>query len=169
LTGLGLGPGDLRSVEDLREVGCGEVDGWSIPQVQERYPDFWKVNLRQDDPDFRWPGGESYREFRGRALAAIRHIAASHPGERVAVVTHAGVICTVIGWLHGTGPAEWEKFRPGNCSVTEVDWAGDCGTVLRFDDRSHLAGVNPEEEAEAPAQEVSAALALGTSTCPPGG
>lgn len=164
LTGLG----EIRCLEDLREIGCGEVDGWPLSQVRERYPDLWEANLRQDDPDFRWPGGESYRELRDRSLAALDRIAAAHPGERVAVVTHAGVLSQVIGWLHGTSPAEWAKFRPGNCSLTEVEWAGDCGTVRTFDDRSHLAGINPEEERR-PSDEARSARESGANTCPPGG
>lgn len=162
LTGLRPPPGAFHPLDDLREVGCGEVDGWPVSQVMKQYPGLWEANLRQDDPGFRWPGGESYREFRERCLAAVRRIAAAHPGERIAVVTHAGVVCTVIGWLHGTGPAQWEKYRPGNCSLTEVDWLGDRGTVIRFDDRSHLRGVNPEEE-------TAGAPGLPASTRPPGG
>lgn len=159
---------DIRYLEDLREIGCGEVDGWPVSRVRERYPDLWEANLQQDDPDFRWPQGESYRELRDRSLAAMDRIAAAHPGERVAVVTHAGVICQVIGWLHGTSPAEWSRFRPGNGSLTEVEWAGDCGTVLTFDDRSHLEKVNPEEETR-PSEEARSALESGANTCPPGG
>lgn len=144
LTGAGLP--DLTSLDDLREQWCGEVDGWPVSEVRKRFPDLWEANFRQADPDFRWPGGESHCELRERCLAAIRRLAAAHPGERVAVVTHAGVICTVIGWLHGTSPAQWEKYRPGNCSLTEIDWTGDCGTMIRFDDRAHLVGVKVEDD-----------------------
>lgn len=162
------GLGEIRYLEDLREIGCGEVDGWPVSRVQERYPDLWEANRRQDDPDFRWPEGESYRELRDRSLAALGRIAAAHPGQRVAVVTHAGVLCQAIGWLHGTSPAEWSRFRPGNCSFSEVEWAGECGTVLTFDDRSHLEEVNPEEETQ-PSDEARSALESGANTCPPGG
>lgn len=145
LTDLGLP--DPKPLDDLREQGCGEVDGWPVSEVRQRFPGSWEANFRQDDPDFRWPGGESHRELRERCLAAVRRLAAAHPGERIAIVTHAGVICTVVGWLHGTSPAEWEKFRPGNGSLTEIDWTGDRGTVLRFDDRAHLAALEAESTA----------------------
>jgi broad specificity phosphatase PhoE len=166
LTGLGIR--EIRCLEELREIGCGEVDGWPVSLVGERYPDLWEANLRQEDPHFRWPGGESYQELRDRSLAALNRIAAAHPGERVAVVTHAGVICQAIGWLHGISPAEWSRFRPGNCSLTEIEWAADCGTVLVFDDRSHLEAVNPEQE-RGPSGEAPAALEPGANTGPPGG
>lgn len=130
--------GPLRVVQDLREIGCGEVDGWPVSRVRERYPDLWAENFRQRDPNFRWPGGESYCELRERCVAALRRIAAAHPGERVVVVTHAGPISSVIGALRGESPAAWESCRPGNCSLTLVEWEGDLGVLTRFDDRNHL-------------------------------
>ena len=69
---------------------------------------------------------------------------AAHPGQRVWVVTHAGVISQLL-CSSGISAASWEVFRPGNASITEVSWDGQAGTLLRFDDRSHLAGTAPEE------------------------
>jgi len=139
LAGLPLGP--LHLLDDLREAHCGEVDGWPISEARRCYPDLWDANLLQADESFRWPGGESYRELRERCLRAIEEIAAAHPGERAVVVTHAGVISQVLNALHGIGPERWNNFRPGNCSLTEVEWGRGGGTLVRFDDRSHLVGL----------------------------
>ena len=132
----GLGP--LLVHEGLREIHCGEVDGRPVDEVQRHFPQHWEANLRQEDEDFRWPGGESYREFRERCLRTLRAIAAAHPGECVAVVTHAGLISQVLGALHGLSPARWEPFRPDNTALTELDWCGEHGALVRFDDKSHL-------------------------------
>jgi len=139
-----LGP--LLLDEGLREIHCGEVDGMPMGEAQARYPGAWAANLRQDDEDFGWPGGETYRAFRARCLAAVERVAAEHAGERVVVVTHAGVISQVLGFLHGRIAAEWESFRPGNGSVTELAWEAGRGTLVRFDDRSHLDGVSAAPE-----------------------
>lgn len=119
---------------DVREIGCGTVDGWPIDSVEESFPCEWATNLRQVDPDFRWPGGESYREFRARVLATFQRIARCYPAQRVLVVTHAGVISQLIGWIRGESPARWEAFRPRNASVTEVRWQGERTELVRFDD-----------------------------------
>jgi broad specificity phosphatase PhoE len=118
----------------LREIGCGVVDGWPVHRVQECYPEEWASNSKQTDPDFRWPGGESYREFRQRILRAIDAMAWRHPAQRVLVVTHAGVISQLVGWIRGDNPARWELFRPRNTSVTELRWRGTNGEVVRFDE-----------------------------------
>jgi broad specificity phosphatase PhoE len=136
LSGLPLGP--LHLLDDLRELHCGEVDGWPISEAFQRYPELWHANRLQADETFRWPDGESYREFRERCLRAMDEIAAAHPGERAVVVTHAGVISQVLSALHGIGPERWDSFRPGNCSLSEVQWGRGGGVLVRFDDRGHL-------------------------------
>lgn len=133
---LGLEP---CIVPALREIGCGELDGLPIEVVQRLYATVWRANLRQDDEDFRWPGGESYREFRTRALAVSDRLARAHAGARVLIVTHAGVITQLLGARKGLNAAAWERFRAGHASVTELCWTGGPGPLIRFDDRGHLA------------------------------
>jgi broad specificity phosphatase PhoE len=124
----------------LREIGCGAADGRTVEEVREAFPLAWERNARQDDDDFRWPGGgESYRDFRARSLAAISGIADRHPGQRVAIVTHTGVITQVLGALEGRAPAEWQACRAGNCSITRLEWRRGRARLLAFDDREHLA------------------------------
>jgi alpha-ribazole phosphatase/probable phosphoglycerate mutase len=124
---------------------CGELDGLLASEAQQRYPAIWEANRRQDDENLRWPGGESYREFRQRCLTGLRRIVQTHPGERIVAVTHAGVISQILGAIHGFHSAQWEPFRPGNASLTEIEWGIDGGTLLRFDDRTHLAGLEDDE------------------------
>ena len=132
----GLGP--LRVCEGLQEIDCGALDGLPLPEVKRRFPHLWAANLRQDDERFRWPGGESYREFRCRVLRAIRAVARAHSGERVALVTHAGVVSQLLGAIVGLSPARWERHRPINTALTTVAWDRGSGTVLTFDDHAHL-------------------------------
>jgi broad specificity phosphatase PhoE len=141
---LGLAP---RALDLLREIHCGRLEGVPIREVEQRYPILWRANLRQVDDGFQWPGGESYRDFRRRVLRAISDIAAEHAGERVIIVTHAGVISQFLGALNGIRAACWEAFRPSNASLTVVRWANGTGDVRSFDDHDHLrpSRVAPQE------------------------
>jgi broad specificity phosphatase PhoE len=132
----------MRWCDDLREIDCGDVDGMPVGDVEARYPERWRANLRQEDDHFRWPGGESYQELRERCLAAVRAIAGAHRGQRVMVFTHAGVISQLLGAIHGLGAARWESFRPSNASLTYIDWQGDEGELVGFDEAKHLAIVS---------------------------
>lgn len=134
----------ITPLRSLREINCGEVDGWRVSEVMTRHEQLWTKNAAQDDPDFRWPGGESYREFRARVLRALAAIAARHEGQRLFVVTHAGVISQLAGYIRGTSPAQWELWRPGNCSVTTVEWSEEGPRLLGFDSREHLASISDE-------------------------
>ncbi len=125
----------------LREIHCGALEGVLLGDVESRYPELWTRNLSESDESFRWPGGESYVEFRRRVLDAIGSVAALHQGERVLVVTHAGVIGQLLGAAAGLSAARWRAFRPGNASVTEVLWSGEKASIVGFDDRTHLAGL----------------------------
>ncbi len=132
---LGLAP---RALDLLREIHCGRLEGVRIAEVVQRYPILWRTNLRQIDDGFQWPGGESYRDFRRRVLNAINDIGAEHAGERVIIVTHAGVISQFLGALNGVRAACWEAFRPHNASLTVVRWADGTGYLRTFDDHDHL-------------------------------
>lgn len=129
----------VRSCAGLREIGCGDLDGWSIARVCREHAALWARNESEADPEFRWPGGESYAELRVRALNALDRIAARHPGGSAVVVTHTGVITQVMGAMRGTSPACWSDFRAHNASITEVRWGGGSRELVRFDDRDHLA------------------------------
>lgn len=132
----GLGP--LHECAGLQEIDCGDLDGLPLKEVERRVPDIWAANMRQDDECFRWPGGESYREFRCRCLRAIRAVARAHRGERIALVTHAGVVSQLLGAIHGLGAAQWERYRPMNTALTTVEWGCGFGRLVTFDDHAHL-------------------------------
>lgn len=135
-TARAVGSSEIEGCPGLREISCGLLDGMPLAEVQRRFPDIWNANLRQEDLNFRWPGGESYLDFRRRCLNTVRELASKHQGGTIALVTHAGVISQIVGFLHGASPAEWGRFRPGNTGVTEITW--ESGDLVNFDDRSHL-------------------------------
>jgi broad specificity phosphatase PhoE len=136
LEAAGLGP--LRLCAALREIDCGTLDGMPLQVLKRRFPGLWAANLRQDDEAFRWPGGESYREFRCRSLRTVRRLALRHRGSRIAIVTHAGVINQIIGSMMGISPARWEPLRPANAALSQIEWMRGTARLTRFDERPHL-------------------------------
>jgi broad specificity phosphatase PhoE len=110
---------------DLREIHCGTLEGVAIATIRRDHASLWQQNAAQSDDAFRWPGGESYQQFRARVLSALRRIAATHVGQSVAIVTHCGVITQVIGTLENQTAAAWEHHRAAPFSATELLWCGD--------------------------------------------
>lgn len=126
---------DPVPLDTVREIDCGRFEGIAIAELQRQAPQLWARNQAQCDEGFAWPGGESYDAFRRRVLFGLGAIAARHAGERIAVVTHAGVISQVLGAIRGRTAAIWQADRPDPLTATQVQW-GVAGpeAVLAFND-----------------------------------
>jgi histidine phosphatase superfamily protein (branch 1) len=74
----------------------GSMEGMLIEEVKDRFLKLWILNASQNDSDFAWPNGETYRNFRERIFAALSRISALHPNALIPVVTHTGVIAQVV-------------------------------------------------------------------------
>src|SRR5574339_932534 len=77
--------------ERLNEIDNGLLDNISEQEVQERYPDFWKV-YRERSADFRFPGGETGEEACRRIYGFLEEKRQTHPNENIVFVTHEGLI-----------------------------------------------------------------------------
>ena len=121
---------DLSIDPQLREINCGTLEGMPIQEVKHRYLDLWAENALQENSDFCWPNGETYRDFRRRVFMALSRIARQHTNARIAVVTHAGVIAQVVGAVKSLSPAVWERYRPAPFTATDVIWSGDAPLQL---------------------------------------
>ena len=128
-------------LDDLREMYFGELDGQPFEELKEAYAHLLEADQDSAIQDFIWPSGESRSGFSSRVLRVINLIAGRHVGRSVAVVTHGGVIATLLTLLHGESPANWRKWVVPNASLTEVQWdpATEQGALLRHGDDAHLA------------------------------
>lgn len=106
---------DLREVEIWREMPQDQ-------SVRDFLGDNYLLALRERMiAEKTWdvyPYSESSAEFRRRSVNAVEAVLAGHPGERIAVVCHGGVINAYTGHLVGTPFDMW--FRPAHASLTLV-------------------------------------------------
>jgi broad specificity phosphatase PhoE len=63
------------------------------------------------------------------------------------VVTHGGLIATLLTILHNESPANWRKWVVPNASLSEIVWdaQSQSGRLLRHGDANHLAALTPFE------------------------
>jgi len=128
-------------LDGLREINIGKLDGVPFSRIRTRYA---HLGLRwiADDPTLRFPGGETPREHRERALRTLNEVIARHPGadERVIVVSHGGTLATFL-LHHGIGDEKnrWLLARAlGNCAITHLEVRKGQVHVWRFNDQEHL-------------------------------
>jgi probable phosphoglycerate mutase len=129
---LGLDPEVER---DLREVFMGE---WEGGLYRKKFAAQDPIALRML-AEQRWdviPGAEPAPEFRARVRAAIAKIAAAHPGEKIAVFTHAGVIGEALAQASGSEPFAF--IGPNNASISELLVTPEKWIIRRFNDYQHL-------------------------------
>ena len=139
-------------VDDLREMHFGELYGRPFEELKEAYSHLLEADEDGDIEDFTWPGGESRIGFTDRVLRAINDSARRHPGRAVGVVTHGGLIATLLTILHGESAANWRRWVVPNASLTEVLWdpAAHVGSLRTHGEIGHLAALAPYETSETP-------------------
>ncbi|MDI6870491.1 MAG: histidine phosphatase family protein [Bacillota bacterium] len=124
---------------DLREGCFGAWQGLTIAEVQERFAENYAA-FRQDPVFGRPLDGECIAEVADRAQRAVEEIAAAHPGETVAVVTHGGALKAIVCRLLGLDLAQRRRFVVDNCSLTVFAWREGLPVLLTLNDTAHLGG-----------------------------
>lgn len=125
---------------ELREISFGDMEGLTDEEIARRFADFKAEQSRMEE-DIPYPGGECAGDVIRRAEPVFMEMAASG-FERVAVVTHGGVIRAMTAHYLGIPPAKWRLLGKDleNCSITELLWNEKQKrfTVERFNDYAHL-------------------------------
>jgi broad specificity phosphatase PhoE len=113
----------------LRELDIGDWEGLTRDQIERTAGDVLR-RFDDGDLDVRPGGGENLREIEQRAFTAVNELVDAHPGRRLAIVTHLGVIRALLGESRGftrgvgtgsvaSGPgadfdnASWRHLAPG--------------------------------------------------------
>lgn len=138
-----LAIGEVADVEvfpkaDLREVELGRPDADArllSPEKQVLIAD----RVVQEGTWDAFPGSEGSAAARTRVRAVIEDIVRKNEGRRIAVVTHAAFIQTLVSVVLGV-----ERdfvFYPFNASITSVRAKDGRFVIWRLNDVAHLAGL----------------------------
>ena len=75
-------------------------------------------------PDHAGTDGVTLAEFASRVADFHEEVVDRHPGQRVAVISHAGTIDAALRWALGIGPrSPWQhEFDLPNASITEIEF-----------------------------------------------
>jgi len=100
----------------LREINFGRWEGlaWNeIEQQDDEYARRWIV----EHPNLTPPGGESILDFEQRVLNEVEFLSAQTKTYNIAIVTHAGVLRTVLCAFGGWSTKDAWKQTKSYCSV----------------------------------------------------
>lgn len=115
---LGLTP---QREPGLRECDFGVLEGRTLAEFAAEDPAAARA-FRDDPVAHPFPGAEDPAAAAGRGAAALRRIAAAHPGERVLVVAHNTllrlVLCTLLSIPAGRYRSVFPRLR--NAAISEL-------------------------------------------------
>jgi len=131
-------PREIR--KDIREISFGDMEGLSDEVIADRFEEFLRERSRMEK-DMAYPGGECAGDVVLRAHSVMKEII-SRDYENVAVVTHGGVIRSLVAYYLGMDLAKVQLLGAHleNTGITELWVRKSDGrvSVNRFNDAGHL-------------------------------
>lgn len=96
----------------LREIGFGRWEGLRWNEVEALHPAYASAWL-QAFPHLPAPDGERFEDFETRVLVEADHLLSRVPFQSAAVVTHAGVMRTILRRISGVDDVQaWQLTKP---------------------------------------------------------
>lgn len=143
---------EVQPSAGLLELDMGALDGASLREMRDRFPDFFRL-WSADAATARFPGGETLAELQARAWAAITTITKEHgPGDTLVVVSHAFALYSILCMSLGMPLNHYGRLRqdPGAVSLLvsrrgPVDGEGLNWTLAFLNQTHHLDGLTASQ------------------------
>ncbi len=122
----------------LRERAFGRFEGLTYAEIDATWPgDALRWRLR--DPLFTPPeGGENLVDFSARCVEVAARLAARHPGEAIALVTHGGVLDSLYRAAVGLPLQAPRSWVLGNATINRLLCVEGRFTLVGWNDDAHL-------------------------------
>lgn len=131
---IGLAP---RAAPELRERRYGIFEGLTYDEFKARHPAGYAAFMERD-PDYDFETGESLRAMHARVTGKLQSLAAAHPGERIALVLHGGVLDIVNRFVRGTPLETPRDFLIPNAGLNWITRADGNWRIDSWGETRHL-------------------------------
>ena len=133
---------DIKGLEviesdNLREINAGDWQGRTYENIEETYPQMWKIWQNADYKNVKTPGGESPMDVLKRVYCELEEIGKNHKGQAVAVASHGLSIRVTLSYITGGKINSWAA----NASVTKLIYENGKFEVEFFNEHSHLGSL----------------------------
>ena len=131
---------DCVPIKELRERDLGVLEGLTTAEMEVNQPNVYEA-FRAEGPEYQPPGGESFRQFSERCSEVIEQLVAKHPGQKIALVTHGGVLGVLFRKVLNLGLEAERNFLLLNCSINRIQKVADHWNLISWGDVTHLQNV----------------------------
>lgn len=119
----------MQVEHDLREVGFGRWEGKTRQQLkQDSLAEY--LAFYQDPVNARPEGAEGLTDFGARVAAVYEKILHLYSGEKILIVTHAGVIRAACGYVMQSPAANWYRLEIANAGLTRFSCSDEFSRMV---------------------------------------
>ncbi len=129
-------PIDTR--DSLKEINCGKFQGYGFQEAWEVYPQL-KDEIKMDPYNFKYPEGESLKEFNNRVVGGFESILEEYKDSNILIVGHGGTIKCITNYIFKESDSKsWFADVVDNCSLTEFDYISGEFTLVDYNNTKHM-------------------------------
>jgi probable phosphoglycerate mutase len=128
---------EVRIEPRFRERGFGIAEGKTYAEIDLEFPEMFS-RIRETNPEYAAPGGESRRHFHERICLVMDEYANSHRGKSLLVVTHGGVLAAIYRRVNGLPIASPHKIDIPNAGYNRLVHDGNRWWIQKWGDVNHL-------------------------------
>ena len=131
--------------EDIGEVQYGDWTGLKISELTTRK--MWRV-IQEYPSRAYFPNGETMRDAQTRMVNAIEAIVQAHPGQIVALVSHADLIKMATAHYMGLHLDNFQRIVISPASITTLELGHSRPAVASVNDLAHLYDAEKQAKKE---------------------
>lgn len=125
------------AMPELREIQFGHWEGLTYDGIYERWPEEYTQLFHRTD-EVRIPGGETFRELKERAAAAVARLVENHRDQTIVVVSHGGTIRTIVCAALDLHLNHLWDIRQDNTAVNIIEYHKQRNIITLLNDTHHL-------------------------------
>ncbi len=115
---------EIELNSELKELNFGQWEGLSYEDICNKYPKESK-RWQEDHNYYKVPMGESLDEMYKRVNNAFEVIKKGQGKERILIISHAGVIRSILSKEISGGIKDYWKFKIDNCGIARLEYVDD--------------------------------------------
>lgn len=109
---------DIEISDKIKELNFGIFEGLSYQEILNKYPDELKIAIK-NWKNYNFKIGESPYELQKRAVKFINSLDKNF---NYLIITHWGVICTILSYYFSHDLDAYWKFKIDNCGIVIIDF-----------------------------------------------
>ncbi|MDF2614968.1 MAG: Phosphoglycerate mutase [Clostridia bacterium] len=131
-------------IKELTEIHFGSWEGLTYKEIKDTYPDHFSKWRTDTTVGPMYDGELSIQNASLRAKTCILSLVSKHPGQKIVIVSHGGLIKAALIGLFNWQMTMYHQMILGNTCITTIQFDSKLSPILTgLNDTSHLIAHTP--------------------------